>query len=110
MKIFIIGSTQYQAKIEAHADELRRQGHEVRTPAFDDHELDELEICEKNLTNVIWAKRIDIFWDRRSIGTIFDFGMAFALLKPVKVIYLEPKTFAGVMVKYQGSQDVFDRL
>jgi len=36
------------------------------------------------------------------LGSALDFGMAFALRKPVKVVYLEPKTFAGVMKKYEA--------
>ena len=101
MKIVIIGSTQYKHKIFAHADFLKKNGYEVRVPAFDDHpELDELGVCKYNRSAIEWAYELHIIWDQRSPGTIFDFGMAFALRKPNRVIYLEPKTLAGVMIKY----------
>lgn len=101
MKITIIGSSQYKSKILDHKKILESQGHEVKIPAYDDHpELDSLGVCEYNRKLIEWADEIHIFWDQRSMGTIFDFGMAFALRKPVKVIYLETKTFANVMLKY----------
>lgn len=102
MKIVIIGSTQYLNKMLSHAKELIVKGHEVKMPAFDnDPDLDELEICEHNLALIGWADRVDILWDQRSFGTIFDFGMAFALRKPIKRVYIEPKTFGGIMKKYE---------
>jgi len=101
MKVVIIGSTQYRNRFDSHASELRGQGHEVRIPAFDDHpDLDELGVCAFNREAIEWADRVDLIWDQRSTGTIFDFGMAFALRKPVHIVYIEPKTFKGVMEKY----------
>ncbi|RLA87444.1 MAG: hypothetical protein DRG40_00395 [Deltaproteobacteria bacterium] len=103
MKITVIGSTQYRDKIKSYVRELAQRGNVVRVPAFDDHpEWDELRICEYNRRLIEWAEEVHIFWDQRSMGTVFDFGMAFALRKPVKVVYLEPKTFAGVMKKYEA--------
>lgn len=101
MKITIIGSTQYLDKILKHKAELEKHGHEVSIPAFDDSELDELELCEHNRDLIKQSDRVDIIWDGRSPGTIFDFGQAFAFEKPVRVVYLEPKTFSGVMKKYE---------
>jgi hypothetical protein len=102
MKITIIGSSQYKQRFLDHKKELECQGHEVRIPAFDDHpEFDELDVCNYNKEAIKWASRIDIIWDQRSIGTIFDFGMAFALDKIIKIIYIEPKTICGVMEKYE---------
>lgn len=109
MKIAIIGSSQYQRKISEYYLPLRQAGHEVRMPAFDERsELDALGVCEYNRGIIEWADEVHIFWDQRSPGTLFDFGMAFALRKPVKVVYLEPKTFAEVLKKYEarrGSQN-----
>lgn len=102
MKVTVIGSTQYREKILEHARYLKAQGHEVRVPAFDDHpELDELGVCEYNLEAIKWADEIHMIWDQRSPGVIFDFGMTFALGKPFRIVYLEPKTFTGVMKKYE---------
>jgi len=88
MKVTIIGSTQYLNKILKHKKKLETEGHEVLIPAFDDHpELDELEICEHNRELIKQADRVDIIWDRRSMGTLFDFGQAFALEKPIRIIF-----------------------
>lgn len=103
MRITIIGSTQYQDKINRHADDMRKLGHNVRIPAFDDHvELDELQVCEYNLECIKWCDEVHVIWDQRSLGTIFDFGMTFALEKPLKIVWLEPKTFPGVMKRYES--------
>ena len=103
MKIVIIGSTQYQIKFFMHRDILVGQGHEVKIPALDSHpELDELGVCFYNREIIRWADEVHLIWDRRSTGTIFDFGMVFMADKPLKIIYLEPKTFEGVMKKYEG--------
>jgi len=102
MKVVIIGSTQYVEKIKEHKKKLEKEDNDIRIPAFDDHEeLDELGVCKYNRELIKWADEVHIIWDRRSMGTIFDFGMAFALEKPIKIIYLEPKTFEGVMKKYE---------
>ena len=103
MKIAIIGSTQYKQKFFDHAEKMITNGHEIRIPAFDDHpELDELGVCLYNREAIIWADRIDVIWDQRSIGTIFDFGMVFMANKPIKIVYLEQKTFRGVFEKYEA--------
>jgi hypothetical protein len=101
MKCTIIGSTQYKDKFIALQEKLLAEGAEVRIPAFDDHkDLDELGVCLYNKDLIRWADRIYIIWDQRSTGTIFDFGMAFMANKPVEIVYMEEKTFRGVMEKY----------
>ena len=102
MKIAIIGTTSYLEKMKHHKYHMERRGHEVRIPVLDDRpELSEIEICDCNLENIKWADRVDIFWDKRSMGTIFDFGMAFALGKKIKRVFMEPKTFMKVMEQYE---------
>lgn len=102
MKVTIIGSSQFIDKMVNHAEKLRRGGHEVRLPIFDSTPgFNELELCKHNRELIEWADRVDIIWDRRSIGTIFDFGMAFAMRKKIKIVYFEPKTIEGVMRKYE---------
>jgi len=105
MKIAIIGSTAYKNRIFRHMFNLKSEGHEVKIPAFDEHpELDELGICKYNRSIIEWADEVHVFWDQRSMGTVFDFGMAFMARKEIKIIYLEPKTFANVMRKYEKEQ------
>ena len=110
MKITIIGTTSYKEKMLAHKtalEVLSHEAHEVRIPAFDDHpDLDDLGVCKYNLDLIRDADEIHIFWDQRSVGTVFDFGMCFALKKKVRVIYMEQKTFRGVMEKYAASKEL----
>lgn len=106
MKIAIIGTTSYLVRMLMHKRELEAKGHEVRLPAFDDDdgygEGDvELGICLYNKTLIQWADEVHLFWDQRSFGTMFDLGMCIALDKPVKAIYIEPKTFKNVILQWE---------
>lgn len=102
MKITLIGSTQYKEKFLQLKATLASEGHDVRIPAFDDLSgLDDLGVCQYNRDLIEGADEVRMIWDNRSPGTIFDFGMVFALRKPFKIEYLEEKTFAGVMRKYE---------
>jgi hypothetical protein len=104
MKITIIGSTQYRDKFFVLKNKLESEGHEVCVPAFDDHpQLDDFGVCLYNRGKIEWADQIYLIWDRRSTGTIFDFGMVFMARKPLIIEYLEPKTFENVMRKYAES-------
>jgi hypothetical protein len=104
MKITITGSTQYRQKFLDLKSSLESGDHEVCIPAFDDHpELDDLGVCIYNRDKIEWADQIRLIWDRRSTGTIFDFGMCFMARKPFVIEYLEPKTFENVMRKYSES-------
>ena len=106
MKIFIIGSTKYKDKMNEYAKSLRSKGYTVMIPTLDDRQdFDELQVCEYNRYYVKQADEVHIIWDQRSVGTIFDFGMCFALRKPIRIIYIEQKTFVGVMKKYEELND-----
>ena len=103
MIITIIGTTSYQDKMLKHKEKLESKGCTVLIPAFDSHpELDDLGVCEYNRSLIFKADEVHLFWDQRSSGTVFDFGMVFAMRKPFKIIYLEKKTFRGVMEKYES--------
>jgi nucleoside 2-deoxyribosyltransferase len=105
MNITIIGSSQYLARFLDLKRKLLNEGHKVKIPVFDDHpRFNELGVCTYNLEAIKWADKVIMIWDNRSIGTIFDFGMVFALQKPFKIEYIEPKTFAGVMRKYAAKR------
>ena len=101
MKIAIIGSTSYQKKMKNWKWTLEQEGHTVKMPTFDSHDKNELEICFENKNNIEWAEQIHIMWDRRSTGTIFDFGMCFMAEKPVKIIYINPKSFENLFKAYE---------
>jgi len=90
--------------MEEYADTIEDVDIEVRIPKFDDYELDELQICRRNVDDIKWADEVHVFWDQRSIGTIFDFGAAFALGKKVKLIFINLKTFLNVMRWYEDPE------
>ena len=101
MKITIIGSTQYESKMQDHAYALLSKGHEVKLPALDHHpDKDVIGVCEYNRDIIEWADEVHLIWDNRSTGSIFDFGQVFALRKAFKIIYIETKTFQGLMEAY----------
>ena len=101
MKIVLIGSTGYRNRFEVEKSILEAMGHEVSIPAFDDHPVfNELQLCEYNRILIEEAEEVHVIWDGRSVGTVFDFAMAFALRKRVKIVYIEPKTISGVMKLY----------
>lgn len=108
MKITIIGSTSYLPKMLVHKEKLEAEGNEVFIPAFDYHpEFDEFDVCRHNKELISVSDELHVFWDRRSTGTIFDLGMAFALSKPVRVIYLNSKTFEGLMQKMEEREGLY---
>jgi hypothetical protein len=103
-RVVIIGTTSYRDKMVAHSLMLHEQDEsmEVKIPAFDSiMDLDDLGVCEYNRALIEWADEVHMIWDQRSIGTIGDFFMCFALHKPFKIVYLNPKTILGVMQKYE---------
>ena len=101
MKITIIGSTSYQHRMQRHKSELESNGHAVSLPAFDNFDgMNELQVCAYNRDKIQWADEIHVIWDQRSIGTVFDLGMSFALCKKVRIIYLNKKTFPNFLSQY----------
>lgn len=105
MRITLIGSSQYVEKFKQVGARLAGEGHDVRMPALDTYPgLNELEICEHNLHAIMWADEIHLIWDGRSVGVVLDFGMAFALRKPLVIEYIESKTLKGVMERYANKE------
>ena len=49
-------------------------------------DCDGKEICERNRKALIDAEMVFVWWNPTSEGSIFDFGMLYALDKPVRVI------------------------
>ena len=101
MRIAIIGSTGLQNKMRIAQGRLMAAGHECRLPEFDSNAtLDALGIAECNRDLIKWSEQVNVFWDQRSPGTIFDFAMAFALRKVVVIEYMEKKTISDIMYNY----------
>ena len=102
MKIAIIGSSQYEQKFKEAQQRLELCGREVRLPAMDDSDFTELEIMEHNRELIEWADEVRLIWDARSIMSIGDWCMAFALHKPIFIEYMEPKRIHNFMEQYHN--------
>jgi nucleoside 2-deoxyribosyltransferase len=100
MKIAIIGTTAYQEKMKEHKEEMEKQGNTVKVPAFDNLSGTEYQICDYNRRIIEWADEVHVLWDSRSIGTVFDLGMCFALQKKIVIVYLQSKTFRNFVEQY----------
>ncbi len=101
MRILVIGSTALLVKIQQHTTQLLSQGHEPLTPAFDSDEGSVLDILTRNRELMEMADEVHLIYDGRSYGSIFDFGMCFAMRKPLKIIYISPKNIVGGMREYE---------
>ncbi len=105
-KIALIGSTHLSGKMLEHKFHLWEgpppRPH-VRLPKFDHDVKDGLELISLNRELIGWADEVHLFYDGRSIGTVFDFGMVFFARKPLRVIYMEPKTLSSDMIQYAKS-------
>ncbi|MFO8066555.1 MAG: hypothetical protein R6U11_03135 [Bacteroidales bacterium] len=101
MKIFIIGSSQYKDKMLEYAAKMEFRGHQVCLPVLDDSKFkNTLKILETNRKRMQWADEVHMFYDGKSQGTVFDFGMAFAMGKPLQVIYMNDKSIVDGMKEY----------
>ena len=101
MKIMLIGSSQYLERMQYYKMLVEvNLGNEVRLPALDGDFRTELEIMHGNLDGIKWADEVHIFWDGRSTGFLLDFGMAVALEKPIRIIYLEQKSLRNLVEQY----------
>lgn len=100
MKIYILGSTAYLVKIRQYAGVLLSQGDEPIMPAFDSEEKSVLQTLTRNRELMETADEVHLIYDGRSYGSIFDFGMCFAMRKPLKIIYISPKNIVEGMREY----------
>lgn len=66
----------------------------IRDTKQEDH-LGGSTICRYNYQKVVEADMIGVWYDPNSQGSIFDFGMAFALAKPIQVFNL-PRRFSDL--------------
>lgn len=90
MRIFVIcpvrGITDDEkTAIEKYVGDLERAGHTVHWPPRNTDQNDPvgLRICQDNLRAIDGSDEIHIWWNSNSQGSLFDFGMAFALKKKI---------------------------
>lgn len=75
---------------KVYVDDLERMGFEVHWPPRDTFQNDPigLGICKENYEAIRRASVVHVIWDGKSIGCLFDLGMAFALGKKIVVLAL----------------------
>ncbi len=103
MKIFLITpvrsiTEEFRAGVCAHLLSLEQQGHEVYYPPRDTNQRDRTgyTICYENMQAIKAAELVEVCWDGKSQGCLFDLGMAFALGKDVRAaIGLFPRMTKG---------------
>jgi len=97
MVVMFIGSTGLRSMMEEKKKEYEKKGIGVLMPCFDDYEGSELEICKKNIENIKKADYVEVFWDGRSVGTVFDLGACLALGKKIKIGFLSKKSLINLV-------------
>jgi len=77
-------------KMATYIKSLEDAGKTVYYPARDTNQEDSLtggyRICLDNTTAIRNAKEVHIFFDPKSTGSNFDFGVAFALKKEIVIV------------------------
>ena len=97
-KIFLIcpvrnAIAEQKEKMEEYIKQQEQIGNKVYYPARDTNQLDDTggwRICSDNKRAIRDADEVHIFWDDKSVGSIFDLGVAFALDK--KLIVANPES------------------
>lgn len=84
MNIFLIcpvrGITETEkSEIENYIEKLEKEGHSIHFPIRDTKQDDPigLRICTDNKCAIEKADEVHVWWNEKSQGSLFDFGMAF---------------------------------
>ena len=104
LKIMIIGSTQYRQKMQVHKEQIEGYGHTVKMPLFDSDVRKEIDIATENKERIKWADEVHLFWDGRSQGTLWDVAVAFALDKPIRIIFLNHLSLRNCILQIAGER------
>ena len=109
MKVYLIcpvrnRSPEDVAFADSYVASLESLGSVVHYPPRDVRQDDEcgLAICEAHRMAMIDADEVHVIWNPQSYGSHFDFGMAFALAKPIRCVRAEEtqgKSYANVLVR-----------
>jgi len=76
------------ARAEKWVDVLENNGYTVHYPPrdVDQNDTTGLRICKSHRSAMVDCDAVTILWDENSKGSHFDFGMAFALNKPIWIL------------------------
>jgi len=102
------GEREEMAAIVDYNAKLERNGYKAYWPYRDTNQEDPvgLRICTDNLRAIKKCDEVHVWWNKDSMGSHFDFGMAFALKK--KIILANPslvertgeKSFSNVLLSF----------
>ena len=100
-KIFLIcpvrNATEIQRKwIENYVIKKNIDGYTIHAPHLHTRQTDLFggyTICIQNANALASSNEIDIYYDQKSTGSIFDLGVAYALHKPLKILNKEEIVF-----------------
>jgi len=95
--------------IKNYVEHLEKLGNKVYFPLRDTDQNDPIgfKICQQNMKAIEVCDRVDVFWNDKSRGSLFDLGIAFVFKKPIKIINTENirktpyKSFINVLLKIQ---------
>ncbi|MFH1668203.1 MAG: nucleoside 2-deoxyribosyltransferase [Candidatus Komeilibacteria bacterium] len=92
--------------LDSYVAGLEKEGYQVHYPPRDTPQEDThgIHICRCNNNAIVQADEVHIYWNPTSQGSKFDFGMVFALNKPVLLINrsevkpTDHKSFENVLI------------
>lgn len=121
MKIYLIcpvrlAKEEDTKRIERYVEQLEKQGHQVFYPRRDaDQNCDTgWKIVQAEIEAIWESDEIHVIWDVESKGSHFDLGVAMALNKLIKIVYLihpdtSGKSYVKVMKAYETAHMPFSR-
>jgi hypothetical protein len=97
--------------LQGYVSKLESKGCKVHYPLTKTNQNDPigLNICSENRDAIKKSNIIHIYYNPKSTGSIFDFGMTFMTLKPLHIINLNkpplvhPDDFATFLIEYSNS-------
>jgi len=80
-----------QKELDSYVEKLELQGNKVHYPPRDVCQEDDgcgITICKAHRDAIFVCNEVHFWWDSKSTGSHFDFGMAYmlAMIKPIKFV------------------------
>ena len=120
-KIYLIcsvrGATEERAnEAEEYVKKLESNGYKVYYPPRDCDQTDDgigMNICFSHRNAIKGCDEVHVLWYKDSIGSHFDFGMAFAFGKPIILVNnpqkTEHKSYTNVLIELDKKQKIFTK-
>ena len=119
-KIFLIcpvrnASIEQKQEMEDYVNNKKNEGYIIHAPHLDTVQKDILggySICLQNANAVATSSRIDIYYDQKSTGSVFDLGVAYYLNKPLhiinenKIVFKEDDFIDNLIKNWPYKQDI----